>query len=401
MALAAPASSSALHLNFPPSTSAGGVLHSRSLTGVGVHPVALFSILDHYLRRSDAAAAAAEASTTAAVRGGGGSSSAAPAAATAAPSTTAEDDAERRTDPSTTASKAGKKETAPTAATPTPAPAPTHVRVIGTLLGIRTDSEIEIRSSFAIPHKETEEQVEVDIEYHRKMAELHAKTHPGEVIVGWYATGAELNTYSALIQDLFSKETGPHQAVHLTFDTDLSAAAEGGKEGQGEGDALGVRAYISSPLGLVPKPENAVFLPLPVTLLQAPAERPALNLLAQTASAAAQSGSASSEQSQAQQQQSTGPVSDMLALTRALYQVQEQLDRVLLYVRDVLDNKRPGSAAVGRYLLDTVAMAPGGIAPEKLEGLFNGHLQDVLMISYLANVVRAQAEVSTRLNLLT
>ncbi|KAE8266006.1 hypothetical protein A4X09_0g6347 [Tilletia walkeri] len=399
MALAAPASSSALHLNFPPSTSTGGVLHSRSLTGVGVHPVALFSILDHYLRRSDAAAAAAEASTTAAVRGG---SSAAAASAAAAPAPTEETEAEARR-PDTSASKAGKKEPQPAAA-PVAPPPPAHVRVIGTLLGIRTESEIEIRSAFAIPHKETEEQVEVDIEYHRKMAELHAKTHPGEVIVGWYATGRELNTYSALIQDLFSKETGPHQAVHLTFDTDLVGGGSGGNVSReaDSGDALGVRAYISSPLGLVPKPENAVFLPLPVTLLQAAAERPALNLLAQTASASAAAASSGSEQQGSSSAQApVAPVSDMVALTRALTQVQDQLDRVLAYVRDVLDGKRAGSAAVGRYLIDTVAMVPGGIAPEKLETLFNGHLQDVLMISYLANVVRAQAEVSTRLNLLT
>ncbi|KAK0536875.1 hypothetical protein OC834_001005 [Tilletia horrida] len=395
MSLAAPASSSALHLNFPPSTSSGGVLHSRSLTGVGVHPVALFSILDHYLRRSDAAAAEATAKAQGAVAGKKSG------AAAGGDADGAEDDADesgRRTGDA--AGKAAKKDVA----------APAHVRVIGTLLGIRTESEIEIRSAFAIPHKETEEQVEVDIEYHRKMAELHAKTHPGEVIVGWYATGRELNTYSALIQDLFSKETAPHQAVHLTFDTELntSRTAESSSASGAESDALGVRAYVSSPLGLVPKAENAVFVPLPVTLLQTAAERPALNLLAQTASASASSPSQQQTQSQSQSQSQSqlpaagpGPVSDMVALTRALTQVQDQLDRVLSYVRDVLDGKRAGSPAVGRYLIDTVAMAPGGIAPEKLESLFNGHLQDVLMVSYLANVVRAQAEISTRLNLLT
>ncbi|KAK0555220.1 hypothetical protein OC845_000357 [Tilletia horrida] len=385
MTLAAPASSSALHLNFPPSTSSGGILHSRSLTGVGVHPVALFSILDHYLRRNDAAAEKANAQAL-----GNSTSTSSGDAAAAAPATVEDEDRRVGTAAAAGAKAPAKKETSN--AEPS---APENVRVIGTLLGIRTESEIEIRSSFAIPHKETEEQVEVDIEYHRKMAELHARTNPGEVIVGWYATGSELNTYSALIQDLFSKETAPHQAVHLTFDTELASASSSSSQ-----DALGVRAYISSPLGLAPKPENAVFVPLPVTLLQTAAERPALNLLAQTA-AAATGSSGSTSASLLPPSAPAAPVSDMVALTRALTQVQEQLDRVLTYVRDVLAGKRAGSAAVGRYLIDTVAMAPGGIAPEKLETLFNGHLQDVLMISYLANVVRAQAEISTRLNLLT
>ena len=92
------------------------VVIRRVPTIVTVHPVAIFSILDHYLRRTDA-----------------------------------------------------------------------QDRVIGTLLGTRTETEIEIRSSFAVLHSETSEQVAVDMEYHRTMYELHHKVSPKEVIVGWYA----------------------------------------------------------------------------------------------------------------------------------------------------------------------------------------------------------------------
>jgi translation initiation factor 3 subunit F len=89
-------------------------IHSRPPTTVTIHPVALFSILDHYLRRTDE-----------------------------------------------------------------------QPRVIGTLLGVRTESEVQVRSSFAVLHSETSEQVAVDMEYHRTMYELHHKVHPKEVIVGW------------------------------------------------------------------------------------------------------------------------------------------------------------------------------------------------------------------------
>jgi len=92
------------------------VVIRRVPTSVTVHPVAIFSILDHYLRRTDA-----------------------------------------------------------------------QDRVIGTLLGTRTETEVEIRSSFAVLHSETSEQVAVDMEYHRTMYELHHKVSPKEVIVGWYA----------------------------------------------------------------------------------------------------------------------------------------------------------------------------------------------------------------------
>ena len=58
-------------------------------------------------------------------------------------------------------------------------------RVIGTLLGIRTENEVEIHNAFAVLHSETSEQVAVDMEYHRTMYELHHKVRPKEVIVGW------------------------------------------------------------------------------------------------------------------------------------------------------------------------------------------------------------------------
>ena len=86
------------------------------VSSVTVHPVALFSILDHYLRRKDEQA-----------------------------------------------------------------------RVIGTLLGTVSDSgEVEVRSSFAVPHSESEQQVAIDGDHHRTMYELHHRINPKEVVVGWY-----------------------------------------------------------------------------------------------------------------------------------------------------------------------------------------------------------------------
>ena len=86
----------------------------RTPTSITIHPVALFSILDHYLRRTD-----------------------------------------------------------------------TQDRVIGTLLGTRHENQVEVRSSFAVLHSETDEQVAVDMDYHHTMYELHHKVNPKEVIVGW------------------------------------------------------------------------------------------------------------------------------------------------------------------------------------------------------------------------
>ncbi|KAL0949217.1 hypothetical protein HGRIS_009297 [Hohenbuehelia grisea] len=272
----------------------------RTPSLVTIHPVALFSILDHYLRRTD-----------------------------------------------------------------------TQDRVIGTLLGTRSDSDVvEVKSSFAVLHSETSEQVAVDMDYHRTMYELHHKVNPKEVIVGWYSTGSNLNTYSALIQNFYSQETAPHQAIHVSLNT-----------GVVQGEKAGVQAYVSSPVGVFPKPENCVFTPVPVELKFHEAERTGLDLLTATAA------DASSTSSQ--------PVADLEILEKSIQGVSDMLDRVLAYVRSVVAGEIKGDAAVGKYLMDTL-----GSSTEDLEkGGFNASLQDTLMISYLANLVRSQAEVSSRLAL--
>ena len=48
-----------------------------------------------------------------------------------------------------------------------------------------------------------------------------------------YSTGSNLNTYSALIQNFYSQETAPHQAIHLQLNT-----------GTEEGQAAGVKTYV-------------------------------------------------------------------------------------------------------------------------------------------------------------
>ncbi|KAI3479480.1 hypothetical protein L1887_58498 [Cichorium endivia] len=185
MSLAPASSSSALHIDFPASAGSG-VMHSRSVTGVQVHPVALFSILDHYLRRNDG-----------------------------------------------------------------------QHRVIGTLLGTRTETSTRAR-----PRR------------------TRRSTSP------W---------------------TPPSTPPKPT--------------------ALGIRSYISSPLGAAPKPENCVFLPLPTTLLHSTPEHSSLSLLASHNVAS--------------------PLTDLDALAVSLNQVQAQLERVLTYVRAVIAGEKEGDKAVG------------------------------------------------------
>ena len=250
---------------------------------------------------------------------------------------------------------------------------PTQPRVIGTLVGTRSESEVQIRNCFAVPHGENEDpwQIHLDAEHHRRMLDLHHRVRPEEVVLGWYSTSPELNANSALIQDHYSRETAPHQAIHLTLNTNVAD----------ENDGLGVQCYVSALIGATSKPENCAFIALPTSLLSSAPEQTALRHLVDPAA---------SESS-----------TDLDALAASLKHVQTQLERVLSYVRKVLAGEVEGDKAVGRFLSDTIGVVPAGLDSSVLDTLFNSHLQDVFMVSYLAKTVRAQAEVSTRLTLMT
>ncbi|KAJ1936593.1 hypothetical protein FBU59_005002 [Linderina macrospora] len=294
---------STLNLNLP--TLAGSMVKSGATNTATttaqqcyIHPVVLFSILDHFLRRND-----------------------------------------------------------------------NQERVIGTLLGVRSDDGriVEIRSCFAVPHFETDDQVEVDMEHHRTMYALHKKASAREQIVGWYATGSSLSKYAALIQDFYSREAAPFSAVHLVMDTDLSA---------GE---LGIKCLQGAAVGAAAHPENCVFLPLPYELQYPDAELSAL-----------QTAADSSEQGV------TGLVSDMEQLEKTIEELHSMLDRVTKYVTSVVDGSVKPNNVVGKYLMDMLAIVPK-VDDKQFSVLFQSHLQDILMVAYLTNLTRAQLNIADRL----
>jgi translation initiation factor 3 subunit F len=58
--------------------------------------------------------------------------------------------------------------------------------------------------------------------------------------------------------------------------------------------------------------------------------------------------------------------------------------------------RRKGDAAIGRYLADTLAVVPR-LEPAEFERLFNEGMQDDLLLSYFAHLVRSQVALAERL----
>ena len=213
------------------------------------------------------------------------------------------------------------------------------------MLGVRSEdgTEVEVRNCFPVGHTEAQDQVEVDMDYQKTMLTLHLKANPKEVLIGWYATSSELNTFSALIQNFYGGQgegTFPHPAIHLTISTDAGKDVE-------------ARTYISAPVGVTAEraADSAAFIPVPCEIRYGEAEKSGLELIA---------GAKDRED------RSTGVLSDIESLERAVEEVLGMLDRVSKYVEAVIDEEAPPSSALGQFLLNALALAPK-VSPEDIE----------------------------------
>lgn len=131
--------------------------------------------------------------------------------------------------------------------------------------------------------------------------------------------------------------------------------------------------YLSSPVGVHPKPENCVFVPIPVELRFHDAERSGCTIFlllfylnANSLSVDLLTSAAASPSSSV-----SHPVTDLQVLEDAIQNVSSMLDRVLVYVRSVLSGQVKGDQAVGRYLMDTL----GASTAELEKGSFSAGLQ--------------------------
>ena len=252
-------------------------------------------------------------------------------------------------------------------------------RVIGALVGVRSEdgSEVEVRSCFAIPHTENEDQVEVDVEYQKNMLALALKASPRESLLGWYTTSLELNSFSALIQNFFaSPETGtsPHPAVHLTISTD-------------PGSSIDTRCYISAPVAVSAESaaSSCMFVQVPHKVMYGDSERAALEAIS----------AAKDDESR------TAPLAtDVEGLARSLQSAVDMLDSASDWIGRVLDEEDEPNNALGQYLMNALSLTPK-VDPEQIDRDFNNHIQDVLMVAYLANTIRTQIDLSQRLAMST
>ena len=149
------------------------------------------------------------------------------------------------------------------------------------------------------------------------------------------------------------------------------------------GQEIETRCYISAPVAVNAEraAESCLFIQVPHKMQYADADRGALAAIASAKNT----------------ENGTAPlISDIEGLGQSIEQTISLLDRVSEWVNGVLDEDEEPNNVLGQYLMSALSLAPK-VDAQQIEHDFNNHIQDVLMVSYLANTIRTQIDLSQRL----
>lgn len=241
-------------------------------------------------------------------------------------------------------------------------------RVIGTLVGYDNDGVIEVRNSFPVLHTE-DDQVGVDMGFHKTMLGLHRKVAPKEVVVGWYSTGPVINEASVMLQDFYGREmTG--SPLHLTVDTSLT------------NDTMAIKAWSHTSITLNDKALGSHFLPVPFELLTSDQEKIGLDAI-KLRKGASGAGVHSL-------------VSELDSLQSSVRKLVELIETVSEYTKKVVDGTITPDNNVGRMLFAALAVLPK-LDASSVERLIQNNVQDLLLLVYLSNLTKTQLQIAEKL----
>ena len=306
-------------------------------------------------------------------------------------------------------------------------------QVIGTLMGkpAAYGGAVEITACFAVPHATKGDTVAVGQNFNRQMLALHRRVNKGEVVVGWYATATskdqvrlclgralerfcffcsaprahgaapppecgtcrrphppsltpsprpnlllQLNDSSSLIHDFYAGEC--EDPIHLVVDPAMYAGAA---------DKIGITAYLGQALQIGGDDVANTFTQLPVAHAFSEAERICVDRMAHGQDAPW------GEQSEA----ISSPDSAVFELQASVEKLLSMLDDASEYVDSVVDGKVKPNPDAGRDIASALAQVPR-LRPQVFDKAFNNSLQDMLMVSYLSSITKAQLVIAEKLS---
>jgi translation initiation factor 3 subunit F len=250
-----------------------------------------------------------------------------------------------------------------------------QVRVIGTLLGTKDGKEIQITNCFPVPHNDKgNDMVELDMDYHAGMMQLHKRVNMNEVVVGWYSTGNELSYTSAIIHEEY-QTLCQFPCVHVTADVALTNSE------------MAIKAYTATHISLGGRKILSRFDPANMEVDTYDPEKIGVDALI--------NGEPENKTFDSPATVLTEEENLELSLNNFLSLLSEVND----YVGSVLKGERKGNVQLGKEILSALGSIPS-MDRDLFNTMFNNNIQDLLMTVYFAELTRSQLAIADKINAL-
>ena len=252
-------------------------------------------------------------------------------------------------------------------------------RVIGTLLGVvHEDSGIvEVTNSYAVPHTETGGEVAVGQAFNKSMFGLLSRVNSTEQIVGWYATngadGKAVNDSSSLIHDFYAREC--ERAVHVVVDAALA-----------DGKGVDLKAYYGLRLAVGGEELAHAFCKLKCELEFSEGEKVCIDRMIRGQEVPFETA-----------ESLAALPSDVETVKSDMDDLLQSIDEILTYVDAVNKGEKQPDPKVARCIADALAVLPN-IDKAMVEGQLNAETQDIVMVSYLASITKAQLAIAAKIH---
>ena len=255
---------------------------------------------------------------------------------------------------------------------------PNQQRVIGTLVGERVSADVvSIKASFPVPHQEDESNMAVDMDYHHSMLQLHKQAAPRDVVVGWYSTGDAPTYVSSLMHQVYRTQVpAPHQPLLLMVDVNVSHLA------------MPVKAFEESQIAVNGQPALALFTAVQLVMHAYDEER--IGVLALI----------DGEPDDHKRLDAPATIlTESEQLYRAVGRLMDAIQVCHAYVQAVREGKIEGDAELATAIHAALNVIPT-VDPASFQTLFASHVQDLLMIVYLAGLTKTQLLMADQVNAL-
>ncbi|KAL3312287.1 Eukaryotic translation initiation factor 3 subunit F [Cichlidogyrus casuarinus] len=237
-------------------------------------------------------------------------------------------------------------------------------RVIGTLLGSFSMDKgvVQVTNCFAIPYSIVDKDVQFNAEFSSAMLKLERDVNKTVQPVGWYATGCDISEDCLMIHKNFYMKNFQNP-VFLLVDTNLSPS-----------NKISLKVYQKRDLGVPGSTNGSVFLSVNVVVESFELERIAVEMMASKATS-----------NPLLRPPAAG--SDLEYLYETSERLLKLLDQVVAYVQSVVDGEREPDNVLGRAITQLIFSIPK-LDPEQTDALINSSFKDLLMITYLTNLIR-------------